>query len=214
MDRNLNSLLKWSIENTDSAKAPDTNGDAPKTDRAAEAPNLDALRALMGGPSEADMMREAMAAIVNPQIDAENKMIAWENLEMMVQNLDNANNLQPLGMWEPLVKQLEETDADTRAMAAWTIGTAAQNNTKTQEKVLEFGAYQQLVKMATGDSDLTARKKAIYALSSGVRNFQPGLDKAIELLPAEYKPTGAIEAGDMEAIDKIIGLLREKAQQS
>jgi hsp70-interacting protein len=214
MDKNLNNLLRWSIENT--ATGPSADGIPPKTDRDGDAPpNLDALRALMmGGPSEADLMREAMAAIVHPEVSSDQKLIAWENLEMMVQNLDNANNLGPLAMWEPLVQQLASADGEQRAMAAWTIGTAVQNNEKTQEKMVEFKAFEQLVAMAIGgESHLMARKKAIYALSSGVRNYQPGLDEFVKLLPADYQPDGKLEASDMDGIDNIINALREKAKQ-
>ena len=80
-------------------------------------------------------MKEAMAAIQSPDVDLENKLIAFDNFEQMVENIDNANNIEPLGLWTPLVALLAHDEAELRAMAAWCCGTAVQNNEKAQERV-------------------------------------------------------------------------------
>lgn len=64
--------------------------------------------------------------------------------------------------------------------------------------------------MAREDSDTTVRRKAVYAISSCVRNYQPALDQLREHLPAEI--VGAdekIDAGDMDKIDAIIAHLKQ-----
>lgn len=132
-DPGLNTLLKWSIENSDASRdAPTSQGaeDAPRTQL-----NPELLAQLMGGPSDADRMKEAMAAVYADQVDLENRMIAWDNFEQLVENLDNANNIENLGLWMPLVGKLEAEEADERTMALWCIGTAVQNNIKCQESV-------------------------------------------------------------------------------
>lgn len=72
-------------------------------------------------------------------------------------------------------------------------------------------AIPKLVKQATEDSEQDARKKAILALSSGVRNYQPNLDKAVQHIPKEHLPQtdSAIDATNMDAVDLIISNLRE-----
>jgi len=70
-------------------------------------------------------------------------------------------------------------------------------------------AIPTLVRLATSDPDKTARKKAISALSSTVRNFQPGLDAVIEHMPAEHKPKEVLDANDMASVDILINKLRE-----
>jgi hsp70-interacting protein len=65
------------------------------------------------------------------------------------------------------------------------------------------------VRMATEDTDPKARKKAITALSSTIRNFQAGLDEALTHMPAAYKPTDNIDANDMDSVDLLINKLRE-----
>lgn len=65
-----------------------------------------------------------------------------------------------------------------------------------------------LVSLATTDPDTKVRRKSAYAISSAVRNYQPNLDEVISHLPPEYKTTDHVDAGDMEAIDKIMDKLR------
>lgn len=89
----------------------------------------------MGGPSDADLMKESMAALLSDEVDLENKIVAFDNFEQLVENIDNANNMEPLGLWTPLVGLLQHKEADMRRMAAWCVGTAVQNNEKGQDKV-------------------------------------------------------------------------------
>jgi hsp70-interacting protein len=136
MDPGMNQLLKWSIENADASRDDPTANTDPKAERPSGRPiNSDALNALFGGPTDADLMRQSMAAIQSPDISLENKLVAFDNFEQMIENLDNANNMEPLGLWTPLVGLLESEEPDIRRMAAWCVGTAVQNNVKAQERV-------------------------------------------------------------------------------
>ena len=93
------------------------------------------ISTLLGGPSDADLMKAAMEALRSDEVDLENKMIAFDNFEQLLENIDNANNMEPLGLWTPLVELLRHEEADMRRMAAWCVGTAVQNNEKAQDKV-------------------------------------------------------------------------------
>jgi hypothetical protein len=139
MDRGLNELLKWGVENSGASRQPTDPSDPstvpPPTTRGL---NEDALKALMGGPSDADLMRESMAALLSDELDLDNKMVAFDNFEQLVETIDNANNMEPLGLWTPLVGLLGHKEADMRRMAAWCIGTAVQNNEKAQDKVCQL----------------------------------------------------------------------------
>ena len=73
---------------------------------------------------------------------------------------------------------------------------------------LVLGAIPTLVRMATGSDETKVKKKAITALSSAVRNFQPALDDAMTHVPAEYKPSGPLDANDMDSVDLLINKLR------
>ena len=139
MDPGLNQLLKWSIENSEVPRSDPTSATDNKAERqdwpAGRPLNPDSLRSLMGGPSDADLMKESMAAIRSPEVSVEDKLVAFDNFEQLIESIDNANNMEALGLWIPLVSQLENEEADIRRMAAWCVGTAVQNNVKAQERV-------------------------------------------------------------------------------
>ncbi|KAF2836979.1 putative Hsp70 nucleotide exchange factor fes1 [Patellaria atrata CBS 101060] len=205
-DPALSNLLKWGIENSEASRNDPPPGREPRGQLDAQT-----LAALLGGPSDADLMREAMAAIQSPELDLENKLVAFDNFEQLIENLDNANNMEQLGLWMPLVEQLKHEEAEMRRMAAWCIGTAVQNNLKSQERLLTLSAYPTLIDLGMNDESEPVRKKAILALSSGVRNFQPGLDSVVKHLPESHKPEGKLDANDMKAVDTVIQRLRDES---
>ncbi|KAF2128814.1 Fes1-domain-containing protein [Dothidotthia symphoricarpi CBS 119687] len=200
-DSNMNSLLKWGVENSKVS-----NGADAKTQL-----NQEALAALFGGnqKSDAQMMKEMMEVVQDEEAKLENRIVAFDNFEQLIENLDNANNIESLKLWTPLVEQLENKNAELRTFAAWCCATAVSNNIRTQERLLIVGAIPILVRMAIEDTDKKARKKAILALSSSVRNFQAGLDEAVSHMPAEFKPQEKLDANDMDSVDVLINKLRE-----
>lgn len=210
----LNQLLQWSIEHSDASKNNPTTHPTDQQRDPSRGLNASALAELLGGPSDADRMRGAMAAIIAPeeQVNHDNKMIAWDNFEQLVEGIDNANNLESLGLWTPLIQQLNNAEAENRRMAAWCLSTAVQNNVKCQERLLAAGAIPKLVQLATTDSNQGVRKKAVSALSSEVRNFQPGLDELEKNMPQSLWTRGkGLDAQDMESVDEVIQKLRDHA---
>ena len=211
----LSQLLQWSIKNTapsDGTTEPSSQPTDPNRGL-----NPEMLAQLLGGPSDADRMRDAMAAITAPasQIDMENRMIAWDNFEQLIENLDNANNIEPLHLWTPLIQQLSADEAESRMMAAWCCSTAVQNNAKSQERLLAMGGIPLLARLAvSGDERRDVRRKAINALSSVVRNYQPGLEELESCLPEDVWKRKGLDAGEMEQVDEVIGKLRELIPQA
>ncbi|TVY48200.1 Hsp70 nucleotide exchange factor FES1, partial [Lachnellula cervina] len=141
-------------------------------------------------------------------------LIAFDNFEQLIENLDNANNLGPLALWTPLLGCLESAESEIRRMAAWCAGTAVQNNVSSQERLLAMGGIPGLAKLAVDEGEVEGvRRKAVYALSSACRNYQPAMD----VLTAELGKlgrdewAGKVDAGDMDACDGLIGAMREEA---
>jgi hsp70-interacting protein len=210
MDPGLNSLLQWGIENS-SASNPNTTQPTQSLETSkSRGLNAQALAHLMGGPSDADLMREAMIVIQNPESTLESKTTAFDNFEQLVESIDNANNLAPLGLWDPLVAQLTNVEAELRKMAAWCIGTAVQNNIKAQERLLQADAIPVLCQLAVEDEDEGVRRKCVYALSSEIRNYQPGMNEVVRHLPKDIVGPDQLSASDMQVIDAIMGKLRDK----
>ncbi|MCJ1375467.1 hsp70 nucleotide exchange factor fes1 [Loxospora ochrophaea] len=210
MDPGMNQLLKWSIENTDVSQSDPTSTTDPKASRPSGRPiNADALKALFGGPSDAELMKQSMAAILSPDVPLEEKLVAFDNFEQLIEIIDNANNLDSLGLWTPLIGLLAEKAPDLRRMAAWCLGTAVQNNVKGQDRLLALNAIPILVKLAVEDPNEPVRRKAVYAISSEMRNYQPAADEVVKVLPEDLRLAGKVDAGSMDAIDGIVDRLRQ-----
>ena len=211
-DPQLAKLLQWSIEaanpSAQNGTSTSTTTDSSTTGPALRGAPAEALASLLNNqPSDADLMKASMAAAQNPSAPLDVRLTALDNLEQLLESLDNAANLAPLGLWPPLVGLLKDGKAEVRRVAAWCVGTAVQNERRTQEKALAEGALPVLVEMARGDEDAGARQKARRAVSSAVRNFQPGLNELLKALGKEQKGGKEVSAGDMDAVDKVIGEL-------
>lgn len=208
--KGLNDLLKWSIENQD-VGTKDGETSAPRGATSGLTP--EAMAALFGGPSDADLMRMSMEAIHDPEVTLEHKLVAFDNFEQLIESLDNANNLASLSLWTPLLDCLAHDEHDMRRMAAWCVGTAVQNNQPSQERLLAMGGVPKLISLALKDGEKEAvRRKAIYALSSAVRNYQPSMDACIEELAKVGHADGKVDAEDMDAVDVIMDGLKAKVQ--
>ncbi|KYK58667.1 hypothetical protein DCS_05684 [Drechmeria coniospora] len=214
-DKRLNELLRWSIENT-----PTANDSSASPAQPAGTSNLtpEIMAAIMGGPSDADLMKASIDVISAPlsdDVSLEDKLVAFDNFEQLIESLDNANNIANLGLWTPLLEQLRSDEAELRKMAAWCIGTAVQNNERTQERLFAVGGLAPLVRMAVGEQEhVDVRRKAVYALSSACRNYQPSMDLCAEELTKAGHATSTVDATDMAAVDEIMHALREKAKAS
>ncbi|EFW99986.1 hsp70 nucleotide exchange factor [Grosmannia clavigera kw1407] len=213
MDKGLNELLKWSIEN-----ASTTANDPPAGPPTNRGLNTDAINALLGGPSDADLMKASMEVITStdPDLTLDDKMVAFDNFEQLVESLDNANLLSNLALWPPLLAVLGNDDlpADLRRMAAWCVGTAVQNNKPSQESLVAHGGIPALVRLATATAEPAAvRRKAVYALSSACRNFQPAMDVCVEALVSDgrlQQPAKPVDAQNMDAVDEIMDSLKSE----
>jgi len=69
---------------------------------------------------------------------------------------------------------------------------------------------------ADGEKEASdVRRKAVYALSSAVRNYQPAMDVCTSELQRLGEDTGGkVDATDMDAVDMVINGLKEKAAKA
>lgn len=80
-------------------------------------------------------------------------------------------------------------------------------------KLLAIGAIPPLIKLALEDPHEGVRRKAIYAISSEIRNYPPGLNAAMQALPSNMRSSALIEAGDMDAVDGVIERLKTSSAE-
>ena len=125
-----------------------------------------------GGPDDPTLMREAMAVVRNQEAELENRLVAMDNFEMLIENLDNANNIENMKLWTPLLETLSDSEEDLRAAALSVIGTAAQNNEPTQNAFSkQEEGLMKIIQLANDTKEpLNVRLKAFYALSNLIKN--------------------------------------------
>ncbi|BGP54340.1 hypothetical protein JCM8202_000773 [Rhodotorula sphaerocarpa] len=187
------SLLRWGIEHA----APGALAATAQDIKDGKRPDLDPaiLRAMMG-QSDADKMRECLLVIEGTWIDREgsgeiknnaditpaDRYRAWEDLEMLVEDLDNANDLGNMGMWPPIVAHLTDSDDETVKHACWVCGTAVQNNPQSQQAFLAQDPLPTVQSILTSaDASHGTRAKAMYCLSSTLKHSEPAVERFSEL---------------------------------
>lgn len=159
-------------------------------------------------------MRESMEAIEDPEMPLADKLIAFDNFELLIEQLDNANNIENLKLWPRILAQLSNPEPEIRKLAAWCIGTAVQNNVNSQNAFHGHDGVPKLVEVALKDEEEQVRRKAVYALSSMVRNHQPGWERMRTCLPVELKEVvGEATAEDMEKVDELMRVFRERVSK-
>ncbi|KAJ3871471.1 Le.MFB2 [Lentinula edodes] len=194
----MQSLLRWGIENstpqnnttanTNNTTTPNTtnnnNNNAPPTRRPDLQPEIIDL---LLGKSDAVLMKEAMAIAVDEGNTEEDRVSALDNLEMLIEQIDNANNLSNLKMWDPLHALLTSSPDSVATQALWVIGTALQNNPSAQDAYLKLNPLPTLTSFLspppTPNSNSNSkpspskplRSKAIYALSGLLKHNAPAL---------------------------------------
>ncbi|CAJ0861736.1 1201_t:CDS:10, partial [Entrophospora sp. SA101] len=151
------------------------------------------------GKSDAVYMKEAIEVISNTEETIENRKIAFDNLEMLVEQIDNAVNIENMNLWPKLISFLSLPEVPLRILAVWVCGTAVQNNPKAQKAFAEHGGIKVILDILNNlDEDLEVKSKALYAISGAIKHFKSGLeqfdkyngyDTLLFLLKSSDKPT-------------------------
>ncbi|KAF9239453.1 armadillo-type protein [Melanogaster broomeanus] len=169
----MDSLLRWGIENStplgENAPLP-----APRT-------HLDPaiIDHILGKP-DAQLMKEALDFAVDTTKDEDTRIAAMDDLEMLVENIDNANDLQKLKMWEPLhgLLSLPSTTDALKVQTLWVIGTALQNNPAAQLSYLSLDPIPTIIACLSSSSNSAGtRSKAMYALSGLLKHNAAAVTK-------------------------------------
>ncbi|KAG1787271.1 armadillo-type protein [Suillus plorans] len=153
----MQSLLRWGVENSSPNEAP------PPTNKLD--PGI--IDHILGKP-DAQLMKEALTVGLDERQAEDDRLQALDDLEMLVQNIDNANDLTKLGIWQPLHDLLlASTTSDAlRMQTLWIIGTALQNNPAAQLAYFDLDPLPALLKsLSPSSNSAETRSRALYALS-------------------------------------------------
>ncbi|VDB92228.1 unnamed protein product [Peniophora sp. CBMAI 1063] len=162
----MESLLRWGITNS---AAPSSSSD-PSAPPPAPRQDLDPaiIDAILGKP-DAELMKEALTRARDESLDEDARVEALDDLEMLVEHIDNATDLERLQMWPPihdLISSPTSSDA-IKTQAVWVAGTAVQNNPKAQHAYLSLSPLPTLLALLTPTTSRSPalRSKTVYALS-------------------------------------------------
>ncbi|KAI8614488.1 armadillo-type protein [Chytriomyces sp. MP71] len=164
-------LLQWAIVNKATAKedAPARVG-VPEKREPIDPKWVDVIL----GKSDSVRMKECVAILVDDAKELAVKLAAFDELEMLVESLDNANDMRNLGLWKPIISILaSHAEPEMRAFAAWVLGTCVQNNPTAQKDFLAAQGLPVLLKSLQSDTDPEVRAKAMTCLSGLVRHNRP-----------------------------------------
>lgn len=180
----MEKLLQWSIAQQ--------SGDKEAMEKIGQ-PDPKMLEQLFGAPDEPALMKQAIQVVENPDADDQNKVVALENFEMLIENLDNANNIENMKLWPSIIAQLLASNLEFQVLAASIVGIATQNNPDSQTAFLaKEGGLSKLVELAS--SPATPKElvmKSLFAMASLIRNFEPGTTAFVKLGGLESIRLGA-----------------------
>ncbi|KAF9608625.1 hypothetical protein IFM89_010110 [Coptis chinensis] len=200
----LESMLQWSIGHADPIKLKEAAEDAQclsTSDLKKRQEEIKELMETLKTPSDAELMKTAIADLNNSSLSLEQHLRALEELLVLVEMIDNANDMNKFGGLAAVIRELNTSDQQMRIISAWILGMASQNNPVVQNQasrhihlqtlmklvslvssfimqrfllhILDLGALKKLIKMANSSSAEEATK-ALYAIAALIRNSIDG----------------------------------------
>ncbi|TFY67417.1 hypothetical protein EVJ58_g1634 [Rhodofomes roseus] len=158
----MESLLRWGIEHSGN-----NDGAQPQPPRSVQSLDPGIIDAILGRP-DSELMKEALAIAVDEGKDEDARIQALDDFETFVEQIDNANNIDKMKMWEPLHNLLKSPNSTEgiKMQTLWIIGTAVQNNPSAQKACLALSPMPTLLTFLNPSVNSSKlRSKAVYALS-------------------------------------------------
>lgn len=169
----MESLLRWGLANSN----PEDLQQAQNAPRQPLDPGI--IDAILGKP-DAVLMKEALEIALDDSKNEDDRVVALDNFEMLIESLDNANDLTKLNMWTPLLSLLSSQSDAIVLNTLWILGTAVQNNPKAQSDFLARDPLPLLLSALKSPSP-DVRSKALYALSGSLKHSEPAATRFEEL---------------------------------
>ncbi|KAA6425480.1 MAG: hypothetical protein FRX49_04378 [Trebouxia sp. A1-2] len=149
-DSKLEDLLHWAIENSDPDQLKQQAENVATDSIYLNDRQRELIKEMQSAPTEIDLMKDTIAILTNSTTPAEEVLLALEALQSLL---------------------LVQDSTSVQAAAAFVLGTAASNNNKFQEQLMELypESVMHLLRV-TASSDGETSKKGLYALAALLRN--------------------------------------------
>lgn len=124
--------------------------------------------------SDAQRMKKCLDALKEETMDDEQRLTLLENLEVLLENLDNARDFNNLNGYQFLINLFRETKNDAiKESCLSLIGVAAQNQPQVQKILLDAKVLPELIAILKESSDMKMKAKTLGCISSIVSGFGP-----------------------------------------
>ncbi|KAH7100366.1 Fes1-domain-containing protein [Auriculariales sp. MPI-PUGE-AT-0066] len=170
----MQSLLRWGIENSD----PEQLREAQTAPRQPLDPAI--IDHILGKP-DAVRMKESLEVAVDDTKTEDERVAALDELEMLIESIDNANDMTVLNMWTPLLSLLNSESDHLVVNTLWVLGTAIQNNPKAQADFLARDPLPLLVTALSNNRSVDVQAKALYCISGALKFSEPAVERLTEL---------------------------------
>ncbi|KAM3341417.1 hsp70-binding protein 1 [Capsicum galapagoense] len=171
---NWDGLLKWSLSHADATNPPRNLSEEDRKwfMEAMQAQTVDVVKRM----KEITLVMQTPEQVLESQgVTSQDIQDMLDELQEHVESIDMANDLHSIGGLVPLLGYLKNAHANIRAKAAEVVSTIVQNNPRSQQLVMEANGLEPLLSNFTSDPDVTARTKALGAISSLIRHNKPGI---------------------------------------
>ena len=117
------------------------------------------------------MFLEAVSVFADDQQTDEARLVAFENLEMMLENIDNAVNVGRMKQWDILLPLIKSDNNVIRRQTLHLVAICAQNNPEVQGLLATMGVIDQAHRLVLDqDQPIEVRRKAMLVISSLVQH--------------------------------------------
>ncbi|KAH8239241.1 hypothetical protein KR032_002279, partial [Drosophila birchii] len=124
----------------------------------------------------ATALKAALVILNSDEASADDKLESLEVIRSHIDDIDNANSLVKLGGTTTLLRYVKDSEKELRVAALNTVAEMAQNNTFCQNAFITEKFLPALTKNL-GEANEDIVRSSIYAISSLIRNFQPGYEE-------------------------------------
>ncbi|XP_055868382.1 nucleotide exchange factor SIL1-like [Biomphalaria glabrata] len=135
----------------------------------------------MSVKTEGEIVTELTEKLKTGALNTEELKPILTDLEYYLHQIDSAKIFVDLGGLESVLKLINNTNDEIRESVIYTVGAALQSNAKVQVAALDSGLMQNLLKLLAVDPSLGVKKKALFALSTLVRQFPFAQKKFLDL---------------------------------
>ncbi|XP_030375399.1 hsp70 nucleotide exchange factor FES1 [Scaptodrosophila lebanonensis] len=170
---NLQGLLRYAVEQTNGEEATVHEVDPERAEflqNALKSMTIDVIQEF----------EKAVAVLENQSSTKSERLDSLNVIRSYIDDLDLANNFVKFGGTTTILRYTKDSEKDLQALSNDIIAEMSQNNPYCQNHFLNENIIPQLL-IKLNDPDEELSRSSIYAISSLIRNFEPGLKEFLRV---------------------------------